>query len=133
MSPLDIIFLGWYHVLAKTIYRHPVPGDYIGPAEHAFFISYLLHGLNTWTLISIVAAYYFDSNTTLEVGLINGVIVFLLGYAFFLKTRAARMISRTYSSGSIIAFIVVAIVYAVATVYAMTKTTDYILNNVTLK
>lgn len=125
MNILEIIFLGCYHVLDKTIYSNG-HGRSIGPKEHAFFIAFLFHGINIWTLISYVLANFFLKNTPLYAGLSIGIAVFVVGYLSFFKRKADEVVAHRISNLKAILFVLIAVIYIIISTYFMFKVGDYI-------
>ncbi|GAB4107645.1 hypothetical protein GCM10028791_00910 [Echinicola sediminis] len=127
MILIDYVFWGWYQILDKTIYSMKTKNDGIGPKEHSFFISFLLHGLNVWTGLS----YWFFGYMGVSIGLYSGLLialgVFAVGYIiFFLNKRADTVLASHMDvfKGSI--SFVLTIAYTVGTVWLMFEVDDYI-------
>jgi len=59
MNFSGMIFFGWYHILDKTIYAGGTKNETIGPKEHSFFITFLFHGINLWTILRFTIATHY--------------------------------------------------------------------------
>lgn len=124
---IDYIFWGWYQILDKTIYSMKNEDQGIGPREHSFFITFLLHGINIWTALRYLSIEYSGRTVSLYGGLLIAVGVFTVGYfLFYKKKRANSVISADMNifKGSISLFLT--ITYTVGTVYLMLETGNYI-------
>lgn len=126
---IDYVFWGWHQILDKTIYSMKTEGDGIGPREHSFFITFLLHGINIWTAFRYLLIEYSGKTVGLYGGLLIAVGVFTIGYLlFYRKKRANAVISADMNvfKGSI--SLVLTIAYTIGTVYLMLETGNYIRN-----
>lgn len=121
-----IVFLGWYHILDKSIYSFGASREGIGPKEHSFFITFLFHGINLWTLLSYLLAKYFSVDTPLYVGLFLGLAVFAVGYLSFFRKRASEILSHNVRNMKTILFAIIALAYVILSVYLMFKVGDYV-------
>lgn len=127
MNLADVVFWGWYQILDKTVYLNSTGQRGIGPKEHSFFITFLLHGINAWTVIRYLFIKYFDGNVNLYFSLSIAIIVFFLGYlVYFRKGRANKVISSDVNNFKLLFFITVSLVYAVASVYFMLSVGNYV-------
>jgi hypothetical protein len=126
MNLTDIIFFGWYHILDKTIYSMETERGSIGPKEHSFFITFLFHGINLWTLLSYVLAKYFSAGVPLYVGLSIGLVVFAVGYLFYYRRKADRVMTYSVKILKVIVLAIIALIYVAASVYLMFKVGDYV-------
>lgn len=122
----SVIFLGWYHILNKTVYSFGASSDGIGPKQHSFFITFLLHGINVWTFSSFLSARYRGSDIPLYFSLSIGVMVFGLGYIFFFRRRANQVLTGHSTNFKAILFAMIALIYATVTVYLMLTVGDYV-------
>lgn len=89
---IDYVFWGWYQILDKTIYSMKTKDSGIGPREHSFFITFLLHGINIWTALSYLLIEYSGSTVSLYVGLLIAVGVFTVGYFLFYKKKRGNSV-----------------------------------------
>jgi phosphoglycerol transferase MdoB-like AlkP superfamily enzyme len=127
MSFLKIIYWGWYQILDKTIYLYGKSNGGFGIKEHAFFISFSLHGINIWTIFSFVYIEYYGNTFDLYFPLFIFMNVFLLGYLKFLKNKKAdAVISADINLLKGILFILFTLVYSFVTVYLMIEVGNYI-------
>lgn len=125
MRLLDIFFFGWYYILDKTIYSYGAEKGVIGPKEHSFFITFLFHGINLWTVLRYLTMKYFNAQVPLYISLSLGVFVFVLGYLFFFKKRKMIVLNDVKFVEKILCAIV-SIIYVVVSVYLMFKVGDYV-------
>jgi hypothetical protein len=117
MNLADIIFLGWYQILDKTIYSYGNEDRGIGPREHSLFITFLFHGINVWTILRYAVARYFNTGLSLYFSLSVGILIFMIGYLIYIrKNGARRVININVTTIKIILCVSVAIVYAVVSV-----------------
>jgi cation transport ATPase len=121
-----IVFFGWYHILDKSIYSFGANREGIGPKEHSFFITFLFHGINLWTLLSYLLAKYLSVNTPLYVGLVLGLAVFASGYVSFFRKRASEILTRNVKNMKTILFVAIALAYVILSIYLMFKAGDYV-------
>jgi hypothetical protein len=127
MNLTDIIFFGWYQILDKTIYTYGSRDRVIGPKEHSLFITFLLHGINAWTILSYLAAKYFTANVSLYLSLSVAIVIFLIGYLIYIRrNRAGRVMTNDIKTTKIVLFVIIAIIYTVVSVYCMFETGNYI-------
>jgi hypothetical protein len=126
MNLFDIVFLGWYHILDNTIYSSRNEHDGIGPKEHSVFISFLCHGLNLWTAIRYLTARFFNAGIPIYASLTLFAIVFLTAYFFYYKTKANKVLDEKAKIVKIISFAILALIYAVVSVYLMFKVGDFV-------
>lgn len=124
---IDYIFWGWYQILDKTIYSMKNENVGIGPKEHSFFITFLLHGINIWTAFRYFLMKFSEKTISLLGGLLIAVSVFGIGYFIFYKNKRANIVISTDKNifkGTI--SLVLAIAYTIITVYLMLETGNYI-------
>ena len=126
MNLSAIVFFGWYHILDKTIYSFDASKEGIGPKEHSFFITFLFHGINLWSFLSYLLAKYFSIDAPLYVSLSLGLTVFVVGYLSFFKKRASDILTREVKNVKAVLFVIIALIYAVISVYLMFKVGDYV-------
>lgn len=126
MNLSDIIFFGWYHILDKTIYSYGTEKGGIGPKEHSFFITFLFHGINLWSLLSYLVVKHFNADIPLYISLSIAIVVFLVGYFSFFRKRASKIITHNVKIAKSILFVTIALIYVVVSVYLMFKTGDYV-------
>lgn len=130
MNIVDIVFWGWYRILDKTIYLYRTEQGGIGPKEHAFFIAFLLHGINIWSLLSYLFIEYFDANISHYWGLLIFIILLFVGYlAYFRKKRLSKIISGDINKFNTFLYIILTLIYTIVSVYIMLKLGDYIRYN----
>lgn len=125
MNVSDIIFFGWYHILDKTIYSSKTERGGIGPKEHSFFITFLFHGINLWTILRYLTATYFNADVPIYLSLSVCILVFALGYLFYYKRKADRVIAYHVKNFRAILFVVIALTYTVISVYLLFEVGDY--------
>jgi hypothetical protein len=126
MNLFAIVFFGWYHILDKTIYSNGAERVGIGPKEHSFFITFLFHGINLWTILRYLLAKYFNVSVPLYASLSLALAVFVLGYLSFFKKRANDIITRDVENVKAVLFVIIALVYVIVSVYLMFKVGDYV-------
>ncbi|MEM8568866.1 MAG: hypothetical protein AAGF85_20575 [Bacteroidota bacterium] len=127
MIVLDIIFFGWYQILDKTIYASKTVDDGIGPKEHSFFITFLLHGINIYTVLRYVFIEYYGKPVELSISLPIAATVFVLGYfIYYKKKRVDKVIAYKMSALQVILSLILTLVYTVATVYFMLEIGNYV-------
>ena len=120
MKIIDAILWGWYQILDKTIYLNSQDKDDFGPKEHGFFIAFLLHGLNIYTLLSYVFIEFWKSNVETYISITTALIVFLIGYLiYFKRKRMQKVVAYDISNAKGILYIVLTILYSIASVYLM--------------
>lgn len=126
MIVFDSVFWGWYQILDKTLYSVGDNKSGIGPREHAFFIAFLLHGINLWTVLSLLLVPYLKEMRTLYVGLFCLCVVFAVGYyVYFKRARADVIISSRPGNLRIVFSLVISLAYSIISVYVMFTTGDY--------
>lgn len=124
---MDTLFLGWYHILDKTIYSFGTEREGVGPREHSFYITFLFHGINLWSILRFVAAKYLRIDIPLYLSLTLAIIVFILGYfTYFKKGRANRILSINSNNGMIMFYVIVSLAYVIASAYLMLEVGDYV-------
>jgi len=127
MILIDYVFWGWYQILDKTIYSMKTKHNGIGPREHSFFISFLLHGLNIWTGLSYLFMKYMGESIGLYSCLLIALGVFAIGYLiFFRNKRADAVISSDMNVFKESISFILTIAYTVGTVCLMLEVDDYI-------
>lgn len=127
MILIDYVFWGWYQILDKTIYSLKTSNHGIGPKEHSFFISFLLQGINVWTVFRFVLFEYFEITIDIFGGLIIAFGVFAIGYFLFLKRmRSNEIISKEMNVFKGVISLVLTISYTVLTILLMLELSDYI-------
>jgi hypothetical protein len=126
MNLSSIVFSGWFHILDKTIYSFGAEREGIGPKEHSFFITFLFHGMNLWTISRYLLAKYFAMSVPLYAGLSLGLAVLVVGYLSFFRNRASEILSRNVKNVKVILFVVAALAYVVISVYLMFKVGDFV-------
>ena len=123
----DILFLGWYHILDKTIYSYGNQNRGIGPKEHSFFITFLFHGINVWTVLRYILGKYFDLHLPLYLSLSLAILIFVIGFiVYFRNKRADRVIRHNLKNVSVAVFVFVSLIYVIATGYLMLETGNYL-------
>ena len=124
---LDILFLGWYYILDKTIYSFGNESGSITPKEHSIFITFLFHGINVWTITSFVSTKYFDTQLSLYLSLLQVFLVIAVGYIIYLKRNRAGRVTSHETNISIIVFTVLAsLIYVIVSFYLMIVVGDFI-------
>jgi hypothetical protein len=127
MNPLDIIYFGWYHILDKTIYGLGFERGPMGPREHSFFVTFLVHGINVSTLLDFLLVKYFNVSTPLYLNLSIAVLIFAIGYLVYFKRRkASEIITKDVSTAKAILFVILSLVYVIVSVYLMIETAHYV-------
>jgi 1,4-dihydroxy-2-naphthoate octaprenyltransferase len=125
MNIIDIVFLGWYRILDKTIYLYRIEQGGIGPKEHAFFITFLLHGINLWSLFRYLSFEYFGFR--IDWWLLIGIVVLGIGYFFYYRReRLNKILLGDINSFKFFLYIMFALIYTIFSVYIMLKLGDYI-------
>lgn len=124
---MDALFLGWYHILDKTIYSFGAEKEGVGPREHSFFITFLFHGINLYSILRFVAAKYLQLSIPLYLSLTLAIIVFILGYfTYFKKGRANWILGINPNNGMILFYAIVSMAYVVASGYVKLQVGDYV-------
>ena len=124
---IDFVFWGWYQILDKTIYSHKTVSDGIGPREHSFFINFLLHGINIYTVLRYIFIQYLGKSVELSLSLPIAATVFIIGYfIYFKKGRADNVISFKMGAFKVIMSLVLTVVYTVVTIYLMLEVGNYV-------
>lgn len=124
---MDALFLGWYHILDKTIYSFGTEREGVGPREHSFFITFLFHGINVYSILRFLAAKYLQISIPLYLSLALAIIVFIIGYfTYFKKSRANRILSINTNNGMILFYAIVSLAYVIASAYLMLQVGDYV-------
>jgi uncharacterized membrane protein YqhA len=126
MNLSSIVFFGWYHILDKTIYSFGADRVGIGPKEHSFFITFLFHGINLWTISRYLLARYFTVGVPLYVGLSLGLVVFAVGYLSFFRKRASEILTHDVKNVKAILFVIIALAYVIVSVFLMFKVGNYV-------
>lgn len=127
MNPFDIIYFGWYHILDKTIYGLGFERGVIGPKEHSFFVTFLVHGLNVSTLIDFLLAKYFNVSTPLYLNLSFAFLIFAIGYlVYFRRSRAGEIITNNVNTAKAVLFVILSLAYVIVSVYLMIETAHYV-------
>jgi cation transport ATPase len=126
MNLSHIVFFGWYHILDKTIYSFGASREGIGPKEHSFFITFLFHGINLWTILRYLLAKYFSMSVPLYASLFLALAVFVVGYLSFFRKRANQILTQDVKNMKAILFAIIALTYAVISVYLMFKVGNYV-------
>jgi hypothetical protein len=126
MNIIDIIFWGWYHILDKTIYSYGTQDRLIGSREHSFFVSFLFHGINLYTILGYITTTYFGFHVPLFVSLSLAITVFILGYISFFKKRANKILAYDVKTSKAIFYIAIALTYVILSIYFMFKVGNYV-------
>ena len=127
MNLFDIIFFGWYQILDKTIYSLGFERGAIGPKEHSFFVTFLVHGINVSTILSFLLIKFFNVNLSLYVDLFLGVIIFAAGYlVYFRRGRATKIIMNNVNNAKAVLFVISSLTYVVISVYLMFEVGNYV-------
>lgn len=125
MNIIDIAFWGWYKILDKTVYLYRTEQGGIGPREHAFFIAFLLHGINVWSLFRYLSIEYFG--TRIEWGILIGLTVFVIGYfVYFRNRRWDKIASLDIGRFQAFLYIALTLAYTIVSVYIMLELGNYI-------
>ncbi len=133
MSLIDIIFWGWYQILDKTIYLFRTEKGAFGAKEHSFFITFLFHGINFWTILSYLVATYFNGRIPLYCSIALSILIFAIGYLiYFRRKRVDKVVSYQATNTKGILFLIVSVVYAIISVYFMFGVGDYLRTKVAL-
>ncbi len=124
---IDYVFWGWYQILDKTIYSMRNENGGVGPREHSFFITFLLHGINIWSGLRYFLIEYLDKTVGLYGGLFIAVGVFAIGYLLFYKNRrATAVISSDMSFLKASISLLLTVGYTVVTIYLMLETGNHV-------
>lgn len=126
MNLSHIVFFGWYHILDKTIYSFGASREGIGPKEHSFFITFLFHGINLWTILRYLLAKYFSMSVPLYTSLFLALAVFVVGYLSFFRKRASEILTQEVKNVKTILFVVIALAYVILSVYLMFTVGNYV-------
>jgi membrane-bound metal-dependent hydrolase YbcI (DUF457 family) len=127
MRIIDIIFWGWYRILQKTIYAYKVSDGTIGPEEHSFFITFLFHGVNVWTILRFLAAKYFNQTIPLFLSLTLAMTIFYMGYfIYFKRRRVKKIISYNTNAVKGILLVILSVAYVIASIYSMFQVSNYV-------
>ena len=127
MNLVDVIFYGWYQVLDKTIYEYGNRNGSMGPKEHSWFITFFLHGINIWTVISYLSARFLAASVSHYFSLSIAILVLFAGYRIYIKKgRALAIINRRVTPGKVIFSVIVAIVYSTVSIYLLFVVGDYV-------
>lgn len=125
MNIVDIFFWGWYKILDKTIYLYRTEQSGIGPKEHAFFIAFLLHGINVWSLFRYLSFEYFGLR--MDWGILIGIMVFGIGYLiYFRNKRLSKIVSGDINKFNTFLYIMLTLIYTIVSVYIMLELGNYI-------
>lgn len=122
----DTIYFGWYKILKDTVYSYRTDNEGIDSKEHAFFISFLLHGINIWSLFRYFLMKYNGTMVNLYWGIAIALTVFGLGYIYFFRKRISKLISSSFSMVKIVISICLTLIYSLITVYLMHQIGDYL-------
>ena len=125
MGLVSIIFFGWYRILDKTIYSIGARGGGIGPKEHSFFITFLVHGINLDSILTYLGVTFYNRLIPLYLALSSAVLVFIVGYFFFFKKKTEDVIAVDLKPVKTILFVIIALTYVVLSFYLMIKVGDY--------
>jgi hypothetical protein len=122
LNIFDVFYFGWYHILDKTIYALGMERGVLGPREHSFFVVFLIHGINTWTILDFILTMYVGYRIPLYVSLAMAVLIFVVGYFVYFKSdRANKIISTRVGSVKATLFVLISVAYVVLSVYFMLK------------
>lgn len=123
---LDTIFYGWFLIFSHTIYATSNSRS-VNSKEHSFFLAFLAHSINLWTIYSYVLVKCCNITTSLYPGLLISAVVFIAGYVgYFRSGRADTLIKQEAPPGRMILSIVSAISYVSVSAYLMIRIGDYI-------
>jgi hypothetical protein len=127
MNVFDVVFWGWYQILSKTLYVNRTHDDGIGPREHSFFITFLFHAINLWTLLRLLLERYLNMHMSLSASLVVFAMAFLLGYITYIRGgRWNRIITYDIRRIKALVFVAIAVVYIVGSAWFMLKAGDYL-------
>ena len=127
MNFLYLIFWGWYRILDNTVYVYKKDYSAFGIREHAFFIAFLLHGINIWTLFRYTYMWYFGEMINVYLPYLIFISVFAYGYCKLLKTKKAdAIITSEKSLLESILLILITLTYSFFTGYFMIEVGNYI-------
>ena len=124
---LDVILLGWFNVLDKTIYQYKRRGMGIGPKEHAFFIAFLFHGLNLSNAIRFAVVKFSFTMIPLYFSFIIAIMTFVFGYvAYFRNKRVLKVMISDSNRKRLMLYTMIAILYSAFSVFLMLMVGDLI-------
>lgn len=127
MNPFDIVFFGCHRILEKTIYGLRFEKGIIGPKEHSFFVTFLLHGVNVSTLLNLLLAKSFSVKCHLYLDLFFAVLVFAVGYLVYFRMRRANEITmRNVSTAKATLYVILFLAYVIVSVYFMLEVDSYV-------
>lgn len=122
---MNIIFLGWHLILYPFYELSKNEDTGFGPSLHAFLISFSFHGMNLWSLSSLIAIVYFES----QIGLISSLcflfVPSILGYPTFYKKLKNHLDNQRTQFHQAIS-IVIALAYTGLSLYFMIFVGDYV-------
>jgi hypothetical protein len=127
MNVSDIVFWAWYQILSKTLYVNRIHDDGIGPKEHSFFITFLSHAINLWTILRLLLGRYLHVHMSLSASLVVFALSFVIGYISYMRGgRWNRIVTYNVSRIKALIFVFIAISYTVTSAWFMLKTGDYL-------
>ena len=111
----------------KTIYGLRFERGSIGPKEHSFVVTFLVHGINVSTILNYAMGKYFNVNTPLYLGLIFAILIFTIGYLVYFKSRRAnKVIGYDVTNAKAAFFVILSLAYVVVSVYLMFEVDNYL-------
>lgn len=123
----DILFLGIYKILDKTIYVNSNSYDGFGIKEHTLFINFIFLIINIQTLLRFIFIKFFQTNLKLSQITIVAIAILVIGYIIYYKQkRAEKILSKPISNNKSLLFIFASIVYIVFSVYFMISIGNYV-------
>lgn len=126
MGLIDVLLWGWYQILNKTIYSY-THDDSLGPRQHSFFITFLLHGINLFSISSFLVAKYFTATIPLAFSLVLAGLIYGIGYLIYFRGgRINKIISYNANVVRALLFIFLSLTYTIASVYFMFQAGNYV-------
>ena len=104
----------------KTIYSYGTTQEGFGPKHHSLFLTFLFHGINIWTILRYLLWEHFNLRLSVYFSFALIIITVAIGYVLYSKkNRADRIMTYDGKTAKTILFILIAIIYAVVSVYGM--------------
>lgn len=121
---IKAIFEGFREIIALNNKMFGDSMKIISPNYYAFFLSFLLHGINIWTISRIVFYQIFFKQLPLVIPLILSSAVFIFGFLFFFRKYETYKIKEYHPL-----WIAFSVIYAIATVLTMILVSNFLRDN----